>query len=236
MNIEKTSRELDSQKFSFVPSEEWALNGRFPEAWEKLVGSWDRLETDRYMKPGDDYRQRRFCKYGVDVADMQLVELDDFSFYQVATVNAYAGGLRREFAPVEPEIRRNIVISEIVRTCLSAIQASRRISTRKWQVYVHQIRINCSPSLFGQPTPEGLHRDGHDFISMHLMNRVDVDGGTSRICSNDGQRLMTVTLRNRMDGFLVNDRALRHGVSQITPSTTDSGHRDMLIIDYNRAE
>ena len=71
---------------------------------------------------------------------------------------------------------------------------------------------------------------------MHLMNLVNVDGGTSRICSNDGQRLMTVTLRNRMDGFLVNDRALRHGVSQITPSTTDSGHRDMLIIDYNRAE
>ncbi|MDB5877226.1 MAG: hypothetical protein JWQ41_640 [Variovorax sp.] len=236
MNIVKTSRELSSQNFSFVPSEEWALNGKFAAAWDELVGSWDRLEADRYMKPGDDYRKRRFCKYRVDVADMKLVELNDFSFYQLSAVNSYAGGLRRDFAPVEPEIRRNVVISSIVRTCLEAINASQQKPSRKWQVYLHQIRINCNRKVFGQPTPEGLHRDGHDFISMHLMKRVGIDGGTSRICSLDGQRLMTVTLRNRMDGFLVNDSALLHGVSQIMPSAADAGHRDMLIIDYNRDE
>lgn len=236
MNIEKTSRELDSRNFSFVPSEEWALNRSFPEAWEELARSWDRLETDRYMKPGDDYRQRRFCKYGIDAENMKLLELDDFVFYQPSAVNSYAGGVHRKFAPVEPEVRRNIVISRIVQTCLGAIRSSQETPSRKWRVYLHQIRINCSRSTLGQPTPEGLHRDGHDFISMHLINRVGVDGGTSRICSIDGQQLMTVTLRNRMDGFVVNDRALLHGVSQIMPSTANAGYRDMLIIDYNRDE
>ena len=236
MNIEKTARELDAQNYSFTSSDEWSLINRYPEDWATLAESWDRLAVDRYMKSGDTYRQRRFCKYAVDASRATVVELDDFGFYQSRAINSYAGGQRREFAPVEPDIRKNRIVREIIQTCLHAILDCDPDLPKKWNVFVHQIRINCSRSAVGQPTPEGLHRDGHDFISMHLIDRVGVEGGTSRICSIDGRPLMTVTLRHRMDGFLVDDRALLHGVSQITPSTADAGHRDMLIIDYNRDE
>ena len=238
MNLEKTARELNSQNFSFVSSEEWPLAERYPDDWKTFAESWGRLPVDRYMKNGDTYRQRRFCKYAVDAskAKTTVIELDDFGFYQSRAINAYAGGLRREFAPVEPDIRKNRIVREIIQTSLHAILDCGRSLPKTWNVYVHQIRINCSRKAVGQPTPEGLHRDGHDFIGMHLIDRVGVEGGISSICGIDGQPLMTVTLRHRMDGFLIDDRALRHGVSQITPFIAETGHRDMLIIDYNRDE
>lgn len=234
MNLEKAARELASQKFSFMTAEEWTLNRQHPDAWKDFTGSWDRLATDNYMKEGDTYRQRRFCKYVVDPATMTFEELDDFVFHQTHAINSYAGGRTREFAPVEPQVRQNRVLREIIESCLKAILCSVAGHRTTWKVYVHQFRIHCSSALTGQPTPEGMHRDGHDFISMHLMNRVGIQGGISTLSDDEGRALKTVTLKNRMDGFLVNDRALRHGVSQITPTTAESGHRDMLVIDYNR--
>ena len=227
---------MNSQDFSFTRSDEWALRDRFPDAWKELADSWNRLVPDHYMKQGDAYRRRRFCKYDVDAASMAFEELDDFVFFQSSSINAYAGGMSREFAPVEPDIRRNRIVREIVSTCLQAIALTQRNPPENWKVFVHQIRIDCSSVEIGQPTPEGLHRDGHDFISMHLVDRVGVQGGASRICSRDDRPLLQVTLEKPMDGFLVDDRRLLHGVSQITPSTSAPGHRDMLIIDYNRDE
>lgn len=199
------------------------------------------------MHPGDGFRRRRFCKYVVRIspkragaAGLDFEELDDFGFFQSAAINTYAGGIRRDFAPVEPEIRRNAAVRGIVGSCLRTLmrcideQGEDKDEVATWNVYLHQMRIDCSASMVGRPTPEGLHRDGHDFISMHLIDRHGIDGGTSTICDTDGRALMTLTLRERMDGFLLDDRSLLHGVSQITPTTGDAGHRDMLIVDYNR--
>ncbi|MDB5818186.1 MAG: hypothetical protein JWQ11_1826 [Rhizobacter sp.] len=234
MRLDEAARELGSQKFSYVAAGQWALDRTRPDAWSDLVDSWNRLETDHYMKHGDRYRQRRFCKFRVDPSTMSFQELDDYVFHQTTEINSYAGGMRREFSPVEPSIRQNTVLREIVESCLEAILLSADCPRATWKVFVHQFRIQCSHRVTGQPTPEGLHRDGHDYISMHLMNRVGVEGGVSSICDEQRRSLMSVTLENRMDSFLVNDRALLHGVSQITPSTAEPGYRDMLVIDYNR--
>lgn len=234
MNPENIARELTTQNYSFATADEWTLNREHLDAWKDFTGSWERLVNDNYMKEGDTYRQRRFCKFIVDPSTMTFEELDDFVFHQTHAINSYAGGRRREFAPVEPRIRQNSILRQIIETCLRAILCSGAGQTKTWKVYVHQFRIHCSSSLTGQPTPEGMHRDGHDFISMHLMNRVGVQGGISTLSDDEGRILKTVTLRDRMDGFVVNDRALRHAVSQITPAAAEAGYRDMLVIDYNR--
>jgi hypothetical protein len=217
-----------------MTSDEWTLNRKHADDWKDFLASWDRLVVDKYMKIGDTYRERRFCKYLVDASAMSFTELDDFAFYQPGAINSYAGDVRREFSPIAPEIRKSRILVEIVKACLEAILISADAPARLWGVYVHQIRINCNGSITGQPTPEGLHRDGHDFVSMHLMGRTRVEGGRSHICDKHGRSLTAVTLENRMDGFLINDRAVLHGVSPITPASTEGGHRDMLIIDYNR--
>jgi hypothetical protein len=236
MDIAKAARELISNRFSYMTSDQWTLNQKHPEDWKDFTASWDRLVLDNYMKAGDTYRERRFCKYVVDTSDMTFQELDDFAFYQTAAINSYAGDLRREFSPVEPAIRKNTILLEVIKSCLQAILLCDDGLPRFWRVYVHQFRINCSGSVTGRPTPEGLHRDGHEFVSLHLMDRARIEGGHSTVCEDSGRSLIAVTLENRMDGFLINDRALLHGVSAITPATADAGHRDMLVIDYNREE
>lgn len=238
VDIGKTARELTSSKFSFMQAEDWALGRTHADALEELAESWDRLVLDDHMRAGDTFRRRRFCKFVVRTEDMAFEELNDFGFFQAAAINTYAGGTRREFAPIEPRVRNNAVVREIIRTCLRAIgrHEGNEDAPTAWKVHVHQCRIDCSRSMIGRPTPEGLHRDGHDFVGMHLMSRCGIDGGISDICDSEGRSLMKVTLENRMDGFLVDDRVLLHGVSQITPSTGDTGHRDMLVIDYNRED
>jgi hypothetical protein len=236
MDIDKAARELISRNFSFMTSNEWTLNQEHPEDWNEFTASWNRLALDTYMKLGDTYRERRFCKYIVDTSCMSFTELDDFVFHQTAAINSYAGNLRREFAPVEPAIRKNRILLEIIKRCLGVILHCNDRVPRFWQVYVHQFRINCAGSVCGQPTPEGLHRDGHDFVSMHLMDRARIEGGTSSVCDKNGRSLMSVTLENRMDGFLIDDRSLTHGVSSIAATSDQAGHRDMLVIDYNREE
>jgi hypothetical protein len=234
MNLDEVARELASRKFSFITADDWALERDHPDACDELTSSWDRLVTDHYMKNGDRYRQRRFCKYRVDASTLSFEELEGSVFYQAPEINSYAGGLAREFAPVEPAIRRNEALQATIRFCLQAIERSLGDPKATWRVFVHQFRIHCSNSVTGQPTPEGMHRDGHEFISMHLMDRVAIDGGVSTIADPQGHLLLSVTLKDRMDSFLVDDRALVHGVSPITPFDAEAGHRDMLVIDYNR--
>jgi hypothetical protein len=236
LNIQKTARGLSARSFAYTASNEWTLREKFPAEWNEFTRSWDRLVVDQYMKEGDTYRERRFCKYLVDAASMSFVGLEDFFFFQDISVNRYAGNLLREFAPVEAHIRKGRILQAIIARCLESILVCLDSSETRWRVYVHQFRINCNRALTGRPTPEGLHRDGHDFISMHLISRVNVVGGASIICDRDGRSLTNATLTNPLDGFVINDRSVLHGVTPITSEDGYPGHRDMLIIDYNREE
>jgi hypothetical protein len=234
VNIDKAAGELITRGFAFMTSDEWTLNAGHPAEWAEFTASRDRLALDTYMKPGDTYRERRFCKYVVNTSSMSFDELDDFVFYQSAAINSYAYNLRREFSAVEPAIRKSKILLEIFKSCLQTILLCNDGLPNVWSVYVHQFRINCSSSVTGQPAPEGLHRDGHDFVSMHLMDRPGAEGESAAFATT--RALMTVTLRDRLDGSLIDDKDLMHGVSPITAASAEPGHRDMLVIDYNREE
>lgn len=235
MQIERVSRALESERFVFIRSDEWDVQRDDPVAWAGFTDSWNRLDPDPYMKPGDNFRNRRFGKFRVDATGAMAIEpLDDCSFFQPAGINGYAGGVRRYFSALEPAVRDSAILGAIVRACLRAILGSGTPLPRRWQVAAHQFRIRCDHAVTGHPTPEGLHRDGHHFISMHLMARARVVGGVSSVCDRDGQPLLEVTLQQPMDSLLLDDEALLHIASPIRPSGDAPGHRDMLVIDYNR--
>ncbi len=235
MQIERVSSALASNGFAYLRSEDWPQHHDDARAWASFAVSWNRLVPDPYMKPGDGFRHRRFGKFLVDARGATAIEpLDDLTFFQSTDVNSYAGGIERKFSPLERDVRDSAILGATMRTCLQAIHGSGIEPPRRWRVYVHQFRIDCAPSVVGRPTPEGLHRDGHDFISLHLIERAQIDGGVSSVCDADRRPLLEVTLERPMDGFLIDDRALMHDVSPIRPSGDGPGHRDMLVIDYNR--
>jgi hypothetical protein len=103
-------------------------------------------------------------------------------------------------------------------------------------VEVHQFRIEASPDVAGQPTPEGLHRDGVDWVFVMLVSRRNVAEGVTEIGAADGRRLGRFTLTEPGDAIFLDDRRVRHGVTPITPiDAAQPGHRDALVVTF-RAE
>ena len=96
------------------------------------------------------------------------------------------------------------------------------------------IRIQAKPSEQGNPTPEGKHRDGHNFVAMHLIQRKNVSGGGTTIYNKDEQPLQYVVLRNPLDSVYVEDARVMHSVTPIhSENNIEPGERDVLLVTYD---
>jgi hypothetical protein len=64
----------------------------------------------------------------------------------------------------------------------------------EWSVKVTPFRVLASADGEGQPTPEGLHRDGVTLVTSLLVGRRNARGGESSVVDVDGHQLLTTTL------------------------------------------
>ena len=64
----------------------------------------------------------------------------------------------------------------------------------------------------GQPTPEGLHRDGVDYVLVLLVRRVNIASGTTTVHDLSGGQLGSFTLTDPCDAALVDDARVMHGL------------------------
>lgn len=201
--------------------------------WQSLKQSWDGLAVDRYMSGGETYRLRRFGRYlYARMADL-LVDLEHAPFYQSLDYNPLHGGVHRLFEPLAPQTRANPVLRRLIRFHVQ--QCGRMYpQIHDWLLYVHQIRILGDGDAVGQPTPEGMHQDGHQVVAQVLVSRENVCGAESTICDANGAPLHTDVLHHEFDTIVVNDREVWHGVTplqRVDPRLP--AYRDMLLIDFN---
>jgi hypothetical protein len=63
-----------------------------------------------------------------------------------------------------------------------------------WHIEAHQFRIEARPDAAGQPTPEGIHRDGVDYVIVMLVSRVNIESGTTTMHTPDGREVGRFTL------------------------------------------
>ena len=105
-----------------------------------------------------------------------------------------------------------------------------------WHVEMHQFRSEARPEVNGQPTPEGLHREGVDWVLVLLIRRTNVEGGVTTITDPSRRLLAEVTLSEPLDASLVDDRRVFHGVSGVTPlDPSCPAWRDVPVLTF-RAE
>ena len=92
-------------------------------------------------------------------------------------------------------------------------------------------RIEARPGEPGQPTPEGVHRDGVDYVLVLLVDRHNIASGTTTIHAADGQLLGSFTLTHPLDAALVDDARVFHGVTAVEPlDPAAPSHRDVLVV------
>ncbi|WP_300391207.1 2OG-Fe dioxygenase family protein [Henriciella sp.] len=231
-------RQLKHEGYALLPAAEClallggqaSLAGAIPSFQQ----SWHGLPVDPYMADGGRYRRRRHAVMSAR-ADGGPVRLEPYRpHFQTRHYNPVNGGIDRHFEEIRPETLENKAAAGLLD--LGARIFSAAAPQTAWEIEVHQFRIEAGAEG-GQPTPEGMHSDGVDFVLMSLIAREGVSGGESLIEDAAGHPLTRFTLTTPFDTALVDDRRLRHGVSRILPELPEGhGYRDMLVVTFRRKE
>lgn len=205
-------------------------HGRLTD-WESFAASWDDLGLDTYMANGGRYRKRRHAIYAAAEGDPAIRRASRQPHYQSRDYNPLHGGIERWFEPVLPAIGGGDTMTAVLRACRDLFE---RLSTvRAWHIEVHQFRIEARPDAPGHPTPEGMHRDGVDFVLVLLVGRHNVRSGVTSIRAPDGRTLGTFTLTEPMDSAVVDDLRVMHGVTPVEPvDPSRPASRDVLVVTF----
>ncbi len=149
--------------------------------------------------------------------------------------NRLFGGIERWFEPIATEIGGGATLRTIMTFCVRFFGALAP-AVACWQIEVHQFRIEARDAAPGQPTPEGIHRDGVDFVLVLLVNRDNIASGVTTVYDLAGSPLGAFTLTDPFDATLVDDNRVAHGVTPVVPlDPARPGCRDVLVVTLRRA-
>ena len=229
--VRSTIRE---QKYAIILADKFSVASGLTAAKRCLWSDWDNLELDNYLKDGGRFRQRRFALFYLLPSTGELLPLPPAAYFQSSDINIYAGGIARRFAPLLEASLANQFLHELIKFNFRQFPVDSSLTHQPWEIDVHQFRIVASQDEQGEPTPEGIHHDGDDFNCIHLIARQNVTGGVNSVYDNDGNRLVSCTLRHPMDSIVVWDPYVMHGVTPIHPENpSQPAIRDVLVIGYN---
>ena len=229
---------LAERGFQFVRSADMrqALEAAGPLSdWPAFAATWDHLVLDPYLAAGARCRRRRFAVYTAD-AEGSVNRRPHQPHFQAHEYNRLFGGIERWFEPIASAAADSASMRTIVRFCAATFGALAR-ETRSWRVEVHQFRIEARAGAPGEPTPEGIHRDGVDYVLVLLVNRDNIVSGETTVYDLGGSPLGSFTLTDPFDATLIDDARVAHGVTPVAPlDASRRGCRDVLVVTLRRGE
>ncbi|MGF1489471.1 MAG: 2OG-Fe dioxygenase family protein [Prochloraceae cyanobacterium] len=179
------------------------------------------LPVDPYIK--GKYRQRRLSQF--QIKEERLIKLPHGYLFQSRDYNPIVGDIKREFAELAPELialdEFKKLLFEFSNYCQLKPEAS---------IGVHQIRTICSPDNFGNPAPEGIHRDGCDYIAIVSIDRENIKGGETHLYLNKQEKPIFKKVLNPGELLLLNDREHFHFTTPVKPVADGVGKRDVFVI------
>ena len=209
--------------------------------WDGFAASWERLGIDTYMADGGRYRRRRhaaLAAYGDPTAGGHRLERKPAQpHYQSRDHNRLNGGVARWFDPIEEGMVAHPALTAILGTCHVLFDGLTPAQTRppRWHVELHQFRIEARPGQDGQPTPEGLHRDGVDWVLVLLVRRENIASGETSIHDLQRRRIGAFTLAEPFEAAFVDDNRVYHGVTAVRPlDPSRPAYRDVLVVTFRR--
>jgi hypothetical protein len=224
--------------FQFLPGAEMraALERIGPlDDWPAFAASWNDLHTDPYLADGARFRRRRFAVFTA-ASSGAIERLPHQPHFQHREYNRLFGGIERWFEPVTSQVGSGPTLGTIIRFCIDCFGALAP-EVRNWRIEVHQFRIEARQDAPGQPTPEGVHRDGVDYVLVLLVARENIVRGVTTVYALDGAELGAFTLTNPFDATLVDDNRVAHGVTPVAPlDPSRAGHRDVLVVTLRRGD
>lgn len=235
---EATFAALKHEGFHFLHATEMQAmlvraDGIEPGKWSAFASSWHDMPLDTYMGDGGRYRRRRFAVFSAQAGSCGVPRAPHAPHYQEPRFNLLNGGVERWFEPISPQVTDSASFKSILFCCRDLFDALSPGCT--WHIEVHQFRIEADATVAGQPTPEGAHRDGVDWVLVLLVNRTNVARGETTIYNLEQQPLESFTLTAPLDAALVDDRRVLHGVTSVEAlDPAQPAYRDVLVMTFRR--
>ena len=228
---------LQRDGFAFVTAETMRQLLGEPQTlddWTAFAASWNDLAPDTYLALRGRYRRRRHATFAVE-ASGEVRRESHQPHFQSLQHNALQGDIQRWFRPIRPAIADGASVRVILDFCRQLFGAMAP-ATQHWHVEMHQFRIEARAGEPGEPTPEGVHRDGVDYVLVLMIDRANIESGTTTIHAHDGSLLGSFTLARALDAAVVDDARVCHGVTAVTPiDPMQSAHRDVLVVTFRAA-
>lgn len=201
--------------------------------WNAFAASWNDMPLDGYMADGGRYRRRRHAVFAIE-AGGRLLRQPHQAHYQSREYNSLNGGTPRWFEPISPAIGAGSSLTTILRFS-AAVFTLAASDARGWRAEIHQFRIESRDGEHGLPTPEGVHRDGVDYVLVLLVARHNIAQGMTDIFAPDGAALGHFTLVEPFDAVLLDDQRVYHGVTAVAPlDSRQAAYRDVLVVTFQR--
>jgi hypothetical protein len=157
--------------------------------------------------------------------------------YQSRDYNELNGGIERWFQPITDDVAGGYCLHDILRLCFQLFDGLTPAASRpaSWHAECHQFRIEARDGEHGQPTPEGLHRDGVDWVLVMLVKRENIAEGVTSIHDSERRLIGRFTLTHPLDSAFVDDSRVYHGVTAVTPVVPHQpAYRDVLVVTLRR--
>jgi hypothetical protein len=197
--------------------------------WDAFAASWNDLVLDTHLPEGHRYRRRRHATLSAKAVEREFRVEPHRPHFQTVEYNPLVGGIERWFEPVRPEILASESFRAIVGFTLALYSPLKPRAS--WHIECHQFRIEARPEAAGQPTPEGVHRDGVDYVLVLLVARRNIESGTTTVHALDDRTLGSFTLTEPLDAALVDDARVKHGVTPVRPiDPAPPAYRDVLVV------
>ena len=181
-----------------------------------------------------DEQDRRFAAYRIT---RDAVECKPHQpHYQSRDYNPLNGDIERWFEPIRPEIAEHPALRDLMDICRSVFNFPDDLArATPWHAEAHQFRIEARADTTGLPTPEGMHRDGVDWVCVVLVNCKNVESGTTEIYDSRRDVTNRFTLVEALDTVFLDDIRVRHGVTPILPKDPAlPSHRDVLVLTFRK--
>jgi hypothetical protein len=236
MSLESLRVNMSSSGYLKVPAEQSRaiLLARDPRAlndFDSFQDSWNDMPRDGYMADGGTYRRRRHITLSAARGSRTHRVEEHQPHFQGLDWNGLNGGISRSYAPFTDAVLGGSTLPNLIGLGLDIFGGLAPYSS--WHIEGHQFRIEADGSSAGNPTPEGVHRDGVTFVLMALVNRSNVTGGETTIHDLEKNPIGRFTLTEPLELALVNDERVFHGVSLVHPEQSGrEAFRDVLVLTY----
>jgi hypothetical protein len=236
MKKQNISKELESKGYTVlqglnIKNSSWDTLLQPPqESFQSFHHAWDDLPSDNFLSDGGHYRFRRYSVFNWSY-DKPLALLPHEPHFQSTYRNNMNGGINRDYEAFKASTLENSLLGNIINFVADKISFS---GEKKWRIQAHQFRIQANAGEAGKPTPEGIHRDGADFILIMVLGRHNITGGVNHIYDDAKRLVFGGVLENAGDAVIVDDRKVWHGVSEVYPmDESQPAYRDVLVLTFH---